>query len=123
MSEENFSVWPELSSGKVEIVKWPLSTVFFVDDANFPGWLVLVPRRANVEELHRLSTDDQVQAAKEQSWAALALDDLYKPTKINIGALGNVVRQLHIHVLARWNTDAAWPGKSLFWGIITIREA
>jgi len=65
--------------------------------------------------LHELAAADQTQAMAEISQASTALETLHSPYKINVAALGNVVDQLHIHVIARFKTDAAWPGP--VWGV------
>jgi len=79
-------------------------------------WLILVPRRADVSEIHQLSTADRALLIEEIAQASNALSELYTPDKINVAALGNIVPQLHVHVIARFATDAAWPGP--VWGKI-----
>ena len=78
-------------------------------DANYP-WLILVPAREGARHLHGLDVADQSQAMAEISRASNALETLYSADRINVAALGNVVDQLHIHVVARFKTDPAWPG-------------
>lgn len=84
-----------------------------MNDARFP-WLVLVPLRASKVELHDLSPDDQHALWSEVQRAASALREVAPCDKLNVGALGNIVRQLHVHVVARVEGDAAWPGP--VWG-------
>jgi diadenosine tetraphosphate (Ap4A) HIT family hydrolase len=84
------------------------SRVLLMDDARFP-WLILVPRCAGLRELIELSRDDQHALLDEINRCAHVLHALEKPDKLNIAALGNVVAQLHVHVIARFATDAAWP--------------
>lgn len=90
-----------------------LCDVLLMNDARFP-WLILVPRRAGLSEMDDLSIDAQAMLWREVRIAAQALRDIAPCDKLNIGALGNIVRQLHIHVVARRDGDAAWPGP--VWG-------
>jgi diadenosine tetraphosphate (Ap4A) HIT family hydrolase len=72
-------------------------------------WLVLVPRRFEVTELHALNQADRRQMMDEIALASRIVEKLFRPDKINIGALGNIVPQLHIHVIGRFKNDPAWP--------------
>lgn len=85
-----------------------LSRVLLMDDARFP-WLILVPRVAAARELTSLPASDQARVLGEINLAARVLTQLHGPDKLNIAALGNVVAQLHVHVIARRVGDAAWP--------------
>jgi diadenosine tetraphosphate (Ap4A) HIT family hydrolase len=84
------------------------SRVLLMNDARFP-WLILVPRRAGLRELIQLPRDEQHALLDEINRCAHVLHALEKPDKLNIAALGNVVAQLHVHLIARFTTDAAWP--------------
>ena len=84
------------------------SRVLLMNDARFP-WLILVPRRAGLRELIELPREDQHALLDEINRCAHVLHALEKPEKLNIAALGNVVAQLHVHVIARFANDAAWP--------------
>lgn len=95
------------------IVDWPLCRVLLMDDARFP-WLVLVPRRAGLVELDDLDEGDRGPLMHEIQRAMKALRAVAACDKLNVGALGNIVRQLHVHVVARREGDAAWPGP--VWG-------
>ncbi|HBL27649.1 MAG TPA: diadenosine tetraphosphate hydrolase, partial [Acidobacteria bacterium] len=77
-------------------------------------WLILVPARDAVREIHDLSPADRAVLIEEIARASRLLTRLFQPDKVNVGALGNVVPQLHVHVIARFTTDAAWPGP--VWG-------
>ncbi len=90
-----------------------LSRVLLMNDSRYP-WLILVPRRPNISEIHHLSKDDQALLLSEISQTSKYLEKEYAPKKINIGALGNIVAQLHVHIVARHEGDAAWPGP--VWG-------
>jgi diadenosine tetraphosphate (Ap4A) HIT family hydrolase len=108
-----FVLHPRLSADTSFAADWPVSRVLLMDDARYP-WLVLVPRRDDVTELFELTADDRAALTEEVSLAAHVLKTLSGAQKINIGALGNLVPQLHIHIVARNEADAAWPGP--VWG-------
>ncbi len=93
---------------------FPLSRVLLMNDARWP-WLVLVPRCQGLVELTDLETSDRAALVEEAAKAVGFLKAHAKADKINVGALGNVVRQLHVHVVARTVGDPAWPGP--VWGI------
>jgi len=84
-----------------------------MNDRRWP-WLILVPQRPGIEEVHDLTPLDQAMLTFEVNMAAQTLKRVTGCTKINTGALGNIVRQLHVHVIARSEGDAAWPGP--VWG-------
>lgn len=77
-------------------------------------WLILVPRRDDVQEIYQLSANDRSLLMEEIAQASQALTKLYAPDKINVAALGNIVPQLHVHVIARFKQDGAWPAP--VWG-------
>jgi diadenosine tetraphosphate (Ap4A) HIT family hydrolase len=104
---------PQLRQDTIEIETLGLSRLRLMNDARFP-WLILVPDRPDATELHALSAADQMILMSEVTRCAKVLEGLHGPDKINIGALGNLVPQLHVHVIARFETDAAWPGP--VWG-------
>ena len=108
-----FTLHQRLQEDTVEIVRLELSRVLLMDDSSFP-WLVLVPQRQGVQEVYELSTGDRSVLIEEIAAASEIIQQLYSPDKINIGALGNLVPQLHIHVIGRFRTDRAWPGP--VWG-------
>ncbi len=90
-----------------------LCRVLLLKDIRYP-WLILVPRKPGLVEVGDLSREDRIALSDETDRAANALMRLYAPDKMNIAAIGNIVRQLHIHVVARTNGDPAWPGP--VWG-------
>lgn len=108
-----FSLDPRLAGDTVLVADGPLSQLRLMDDARFP-WLVLVPRLPGAEEWLDLDGDAQRLLLAEINLAGRALRALGPVHKLNIGALGNIVRQLHVHVVARREGDAAWPGP--VWG-------
>nr|WP_246453963.1 HIT family protein [Rhizobium soli] len=83
------------------------------NDSRWP-WLVMVPQRADMTEIFELSEADHALLSAEVNHVAAALKEITCATKINVGALGNIVRQLHVHVIARFEGDANWPGP--IWG-------
>lgn len=85
-----------------------ISRVLLMNNANYP-WLILVPRRPDLVELTDLTFDKQIEVLREINLVSQILQRKFQPHKLNIGALGNVVRQLHIHVIARFENDAAFP--------------
>lgn len=104
---------PRLAADSLLVADGPLSQLRLMDDARFP-WLVLVPRLEGVEEWIDLDGGAQRQLLAEVNLAGRLLRSLGPVHKLNVGALGNIVRQLHVHVVARSEGDAAWPGP--VWG-------
>jgi diadenosine tetraphosphate (Ap4A) HIT family hydrolase len=115
MPDSAWSLHPQLKQDTIDIGDLPLSKVLVIKDANYP-WLLLVPRRAEAREIIDLDEVEQAQLTTEVSRAARALKEITKCDKLNIAALGNVVPQLHVHVIARRTTDAAWPRP--VWGVV-----
>ena len=110
---DGFALDPQLARESVFVADRALCRVLLMDDARFP-WLVLVPRRAGLVELCDLNRIERTQLWSELERAGEALRAAMPFTKLNVGALGNVVRQLHVHVIGRHEGDAAWPGP--VWG-------
>jgi len=102
-----------LAADTIPIGDLALSSVLLMDDARFP-WFILVPRRAGASELTDLSDEEAAQLMSEIRIATRVMLELAKPDKVNVGALGNVVAQLHVHVVGRFRSDPAWPGP--VWG-------
>ncbi|MCE6078135.1 HIT domain-containing protein [Agrobacterium vitis] len=110
---EPFRLDERLARDSQSILQLPLSDLRLSRDSRWP-WLILVPRRNDVAEIFELSKDDQIQLLHEQVQVGAALKTATGATKINIAAIGNVVRQLHVHVVARFENDPNWPGP--IWG-------
>jgi diadenosine tetraphosphate (Ap4A) HIT family hydrolase len=108
-----FQLDSRLESETAFVADWALSRVLLMDDARYP-WLVLVPRRVELSEIHDLAHAERMVLIEEIARAAKALKSLTGTAKINVGALGNAVPQLHVHVVARNPGDPAWPGP--VWG-------
>jgi diadenosine tetraphosphate (Ap4A) HIT family hydrolase len=103
-----FTLDPRLAADTVPVADLTLSRVLLINDQRFP-WLILVPRRDKMTELIDLSDLDVATLYGEVRLAGRALQDLTGADKLNVAALGNVVAQLHVHVIARSKRDAAWP--------------
>ncbi len=103
-----FALDPKLEADTVEIMRYDLCRVLMMKDANYP-WVILVPARANMIEIHELDEDDQRQLMREITATSKRLKAGFEATKINVGALGNIVSQLHVHIIARFDGDPAWP--------------
>jgi diadenosine tetraphosphate (Ap4A) HIT family hydrolase len=110
-----WSLHSQLKKDTIDIGDLPLSRVLVIKDANYP-WLLLVPRREAAVEIIDLDEVEQAQLMTEISRTARALKDVTRCDKLNIAALGNLVPQLHVHVIARRASDAAWPRP--VWGTI-----
>ena len=113
-----WTLHPQLDRDTASIGDLPLSRVFIINDANYP-WLLLVPRRADIVELIDLDDVEQAQLMTEITRVARALRAVTGCDKLNIAALGNVVPQLHVHLIARFRADAAWPKP--VWGVVPAR--
>lgn len=110
-----WSLHPQLEKDTINIGDLPLSRVLVIKDANYP-WLLLVPRRPDAVEVIDLNEVEQAQLTTEINRVARALKEITAADKLNIAALGNMVPQLHVHIIARRKTDAAWPQP--VWGVV-----
>lgn len=104
----SFQLDPRLAADTHLIGDLPFSRLLLMNDARWP-WLILVPRIAGARELIDLDADDRAALMEELTRVARMLEALRQPDKLNVAALGNVVAQLHVHVIARYATDEAWP--------------
>ncbi|HKT40989.1 MAG TPA: HIT domain-containing protein [Rhodanobacteraceae bacterium] len=111
--DAGFRLDARLAADTLFVAEWSLCRVLLMDDAQFP-WLVLVPRREGLVELDDLADRERMQLMRETVRAMKMLRGVVECDKLNVGALGNIVRQLHVHVVARREGDAAWPGP--VWG-------
>lgn len=103
-----FELHERLNADTLLVTDWPVARVLLMKDANYP-WLILVPRRVGLRDLHDVAAGDEVAFLGEINLAARTLQKITSADKMNIGALGNMVPQLHVHVIARFEIDAAWP--------------
>ena len=108
-----FVLHPRLKADTLFVADWGLSRILLMNDGRY-AWLVLVPRRAGAVELFDLSGPDRAMLMEEMTRAATLLKTIAPAAKINIAALGNLVAQLHVHVVSRSPADPAWPGP--VWG-------
>src|ERR1700745_3517513 len=106
---DDFTLHRRLAAETSFVADWTLSRVQLMNDSRYP-WLVLVPRRMDRVELFDLSKPDRDLLMEEVALAAKRLKEMSGAAKVNIGALGNLVPQLHVHVVARRPGDPAWPG-------------
>lgn len=109
---------PQLADDTHPLAHWPLCEVRLMDDAHHP-WLILVPRVEDAVDITDLDAAQQATLMREIDRAARALQSAVKPYKLNVAALGNVVSQLHVHVIARYRDDIAWPRP--VWGTATAQ--
>ena len=108
-----FKIDQQLKHDTLPIIALELCNVSLLNDNRFP-WLILIPKRARISEIHQLKTKDQFLLMKEIVVCSKIMEKKFSPEKINVGALGNIVSQLHIHVIGRFKSDDAWPGSA--WG-------
>ena len=104
---------PQLAQDCLILGHFPLCHLLLMRDANYP-WFILVPDRDDIREIHHLSEQDQQQLLRESMTLSRALEQAFKPDKLNIAALGNVVPQLHVHHVVRYRNDPTWPAP--VWG-------
>jgi diadenosine tetraphosphate (Ap4A) HIT family hydrolase len=105
---KEFSLHPQLAQDTVAIGDLALSRLLIHKDANYT-WLLLVPRRVDITEIVDLDANARSQLMNEIADVSRALKDVTQCDKINVAALGNMVPQLHVHIIARRKTDVAWP--------------
>ena len=104
-----FELDERLSKSSIKIIELGLSEVRLKDNTQYP-WLILIPRVDNtVVELFQLSDVHQIELMNEISRVSRCMNHFFRPDKINVGALGNMVSQLHIHIVARYKNDSLWP--------------
>ncbi|MCU0089616.1 HIT domain-containing protein [Pseudomonas koreensis] len=108
-----FALDPRLQQDTLTIGDFPLCRLLLSNDANYP-WFILVPRRDDISELFQLDVADQQRLWEETTTLAEVLKDSFDADKMNVATLGNVVSQMHMHVIVRKRDDAAWPAP--VWG-------
>ncbi|MGE0847411.1 MAG: HIT domain-containing protein [Flavobacteriaceae bacterium] len=111
---EDFQLDAKLAADTIPVAELTLCTAVLMNDSRFP-WLILVPRRPGLAEIIDLGEADRAALLDEIALASRALRALHPGCKLNVAALGNVVSQLHVHVIARHAGDAAWPKP--VWGV------
>ncbi|MDP2803520.1 MAG: HIT family protein [Phreatobacter sp.] len=114
----DFSLDPRLAADTLAVADLPLSAVRLMNDATYP-WLILVPRREGAVEIVDLEPQDRVQLMEEIATVSGVLRAMTVCDKLNVAALGNMVPQLHVHVIGRFAGDPAWPGP--VWGKVPAK--
>lgn len=109
----SFQLHPRLQHDCIIIGSFELSLLLLMNDNHYP-WFILVPQRADVSEIYQLNENDRQLLQTESCVLAQTLATVYHADKMNIAAIGNLVPQLHLHHVARYQTDAAWPAP--IWG-------
>lgn len=108
-----FQLHPRLKEDCITIGRLDLCQLLMMNDSQFP-WFILVPEKADIKEIYQLSKPERHLLTEESSYLAENLAVLYKADKMNIATIGNLVPQLHIHHIVRYQTDQAWPAP--IWG-------
>lgn len=111
--DPDWDLHPRLMADSVPVINHGRLQFRLINDRRFI-WLLVLPRHAGAEQLHHLPADWREETLAGLDAASHVLDSLYQPTRINVGAIGNLVPQLHVHCIARFVDDPAWPG--VVWG-------
>lgn len=109
----SFQLHPRLKEDCLVVGQLALSQLLMMNDSQYP-WFILAPRRPGVTEIYQLEKNDRQQLLNESCVLAEKLQEIYRPDKLNIAAIGNLVPQLHVHHVVRYRTDIAWPAP--IWG-------
>ncbi|WP_462170071.1 HIT domain-containing protein [Pseudoalteromonas xiamenensis] len=113
-----FELAPELQRDCIFLTDWPLCRVLLLNDSQYP-WFVLVPRVVGAREIIDLSEQQQLQFWQESASLSKLIMSVFSPDKLNVAALGNMVPQLHVHHIARFKEDIAWPKP--VWGLFPTK--
>jgi len=108
-----FQLHPRLEQDCITIGRFDLCRLLMMNDSQYP-WFILVPERADLQEIYQLNKAERELLTEESSYLAENMAALYKADKMNIAAIGNIVPQLHIHHIVRYQVDKAWPAP--VWG-------
>lgn len=115
----NFTIDPVIQKNSFYLTDMGLSQAYLKNDKQNP-WIILVPKKMRAIEIMDLTHEDQSILMEEITIVSEFLKANYSPDKLNVGSLGNIVKQLHIHIIARYESDRAWPGP--IWGAPVIEE-
>lgn len=110
---DTFQLHERLSQDCISVGRFELCRLLLMDDSQYP-WFILVPERAGLKEIYQLSKPEQHLLMDESSYLAENLALLFQADKMNVAAIGNLVPQLHIHHVVRYQTDKSWPAP--VWG-------
>ncbi|RDL42976.1 HIT family protein [Marinomonas piezotolerans] len=113
-----FELDPVLERDSIYVGDFSLCQLRLINNALAP-WFILVPKRSGIEEIHHLQPADQMQLMAESCQLAETIQDVFAPDKLNVAAIGNKVRQLHLHHVARNEGDDCWPEP--VWGRIQVQ--
>lgn len=111
--EQEFQLDTRLNNDTYKIASWPLCDLLLMNDSQYP-WCILVPRVAGLYEIYQLSRSQRQQLDLESIFLSKTLMAVFEGKKLNVAALGNVVKQLHIHHVVRYSNDLSWPAP--VWG-------
>ncbi len=111
---DRFELHSQLAKDTHPVGQTDLCEVLLSRDARYP-WLILVPRQAGLREMHAMSNADQMRLMTDITHISKAMQKVWQADMVNVAALGNMVPQLHIHIIMRYRDDAAWPGP--IWGV------
>lgn len=114
-----FELHPRLAQDSAVIGEFELCLLLLSRDANYP-WCILVPKCEDIYEIHHLSEEEQLQLIRESCRLSEVMTSVFDADKMNVAALGNVVRQLHVHHIARFTDDPAWPQP--IWGKLPAKQ-
>ena len=109
-----FELHSQLAADTITVGDFKLCRLLLMNDRNYP-WFILVPRREHIQEIFQLTEVDQQQLQRESTHLTETMHKVFEADKMNLAALGNIVPQLHIHHIARFHTDQAWPKP--VWGL------
>lgn len=118
MNNSGFELAPEIERDSIWLSDWPLCQLRVQNDANYP-WFILIPRREAMVEIIDLTVAEQEQLWRESAHLSVFLKAEFQAKKLNIAALGNMVPQLHLHHIVRYQNDAAWPAP--VWGKVAAQ--
>ncbi len=113
-----FELHPVLENDSILIGRFGLCQIRLIKDSNYP-WVLLVPERKELTEIHQLSVEDRCLLAEESAFLSATLAELFEADKMNIAAIGNMVPQLHVHHIVRYKTDPSWPAP--VWGNLPMK--
>ena len=108
-----FALHPRLAQDTIEIGSFTLSRLLLMNDSQYP-WFILVPQHEGISEIYQLPVEEQQQLQTESCLLAQTLATVYQADKMNVAAIGNLVPQLHLHHIVRYQSDKAWPAP--IWG-------
>ena len=106
--QEEFHLNQRLKNDSYEILDLSLSKLLLVNNSLFP-WVMLVPKKNDMKEIIDLNEEDRIILMKEISLVSEVMKEIFQPNKLNVATLGNIVEQLHIHIIARYKKDKSWP--------------